>query len=86
MNDLFIAVWAGQTGDVNKILSSRSDVSISLPGFVRDIGGATLPHVLIAGMQVCTQDPVWDNYVDVERLIEAHGLYTNSVDCKGKIV
>lgn len=84
VNDLFIAVWAGQTGDVNKILSSRSDVSISLPGFVRDIGGATLPHVLIAGMQVCTQDPVWDNSVDVERLIEAHGLYTNSVDCKGR--
>ncbi|XP_063606650.1 uncharacterized protein LOC134781362 isoform X2 [Penaeus indicus] len=84
VKDLFVAVWAGQIEDVNKILSSRSDVSISLPGFVRDIWGATLPHVLIAGMEICTQDPVWVRSNEVESLIREHRLYTNSVDCKGR--
>ncbi|XP_037777964.1 uncharacterized protein LOC119574652 isoform X2 [Penaeus monodon] len=84
VKDLFIAVWAGQIEDVNKILSSRSDVSISLPGSVRDIRGVTLPHVLFAGMQVSTQDPVWVHPSEVKQLIKEHRLYTNSVDCKGR--
>lgn len=85
MKELFTEAWKGDTEYVDKILSPRSDVNISLPGFVRDIRGATLPHVLFAGMHICSKIPVWDDRVEIERLIDAHRLYMNSVDCKGRI-